>query len=326
MRWITGAVALATLLVPAAAFADTIRVVPGEGNPIQEAFDAAQDGDVILITKGAYPAGASLSGRADITVRGVGKPVIEDTTGEAHGLSFGNVAGLTIQGLVLRNTGYDGLYFDSCSDVAISKCAFEEIGQAAIEDRHSVGFAVARCSVDGAGAGFVLSANQPDPGTSGIVVKRNRFLDTLGTAIDFKGEGAVVMGNRILSIGLGGIVAQSGASTTGALIEGNRVESVQYGISVAGSGHVVARNRVAGCQSDGLTVVSPGGCTVESNVITDCAGYGMRIDSMGNVVRRNRISGSGLKDLGSSVLEENNTYEKNRYETSQFGISEGPPI
>lgn len=323
---IGAAVAVASLLLPAAAFADTIVVVPGAGNPIQAAFDQAQDGDTIVLTKGSYPGDATLQGKADINVRGSGKPVIDGTLGGDHGLTFDTIAGLGVTGIAFRNFTDDGIRVTDCADVVISKCSFEDIGDIAIEEYACAGFTVTKCRFLTVGAGIMSTETSQDTGTTGIVLTKNALEDVAGRAISVTGPDAIIEGNRILSAGSDGIVVYFGSNARGALVSRNRIDGPGRGISCYGADSVVSKNRVVNCGSTGIELIDTNGGTVEKNAVSGCGGYGFMVQSTGTLIRSNRISESGNKDLGSTFGEGSNTYEENRYETSEFNIFIGSPV
>src|SRR5687768_11774016 len=82
------------LLLPAPALAETFRVEPGEGNPIQAAVDAASDGDTILVGAGTYSNSVQVTGKNSLRIRGV-----EGTVLDSSGIYLDGCERVTIEGI-----------------------------------------------------------------------------------------------------------------------------------------------------------------------------------------------------------------------------------
>jgi len=105
---IAGIVALSMLAVmPAPALADTFNV-PGNYQTIQEAINAAADGDTVLVAPGTY--NESIVMKLGVTVKGSdADETIIDGSGKAYavlGASYSTISGFTITG------SYYGIYND----------------------------------------------------------------------------------------------------------------------------------------------------------------------------------------------------------------------
>ena len=123
--------------VPLLSFAGTINV-PGDHPTIQDAVDAAADGDVILLADGSYSGEGNrdvdLKGKS-ITIRsahGAEKCIIDcEQEGRAFLIQDGET--VTLDGLTIKNgfangpnseTGWGGAVYVSNANAAISNCVF----------------------------------------------------------------------------------------------------------------------------------------------------------------------------------------------------------
>ena len=314
----------AVLLTSGLAFAETIKVVPGEGTPLQDALDQAQDGDVIVVKKGTYNETLSMVGRSDITIIGKGKPVI-DATGLGGALYFEAVDGLTVSGLVIRNSSSDGIHTYECSNVVISKCTIEDCLDSGTEDYESDGIVIEKNRIARVAWGVKVSYND-STGSTGIRVSKNRMTEVTGVGIQFAGNGAVVEKNRI-EIDVGGnqgtgIIVDDSAPWTGAGIRSNRIaaagDGMQDGITLSGGNHELLKNTVLNPRGYGIEVDGDGGNEVEKNTVKGAGISGIWVDSTGNSFSKNKVSGSVDFDLESAVEEAVNTFVKNKFGTTFF--------
>lgn len=320
MRITTFAAAAAVLAFAHGALAATIDVRPGPGTPLQDAFDQAANGDTIVIAKGTYRETATLSDRSDITIVGRGRAIV-DGGGEDYVLTFENVDGLTVTGLTVRNAGNDCIATIDCAQVLISRCRLEDAGDSGLEDENSNGLTIERCSISRVDWGIAVSWND-EAGTQGIRIVKNRIRDVNDVGIEFSGDGAVIEKNVLTAIRGEGIKVDDSGPWTGATIVKNKISSHASGsgagIVLFGSDHTIVKNKLAKTRGHGIDVSGDGGNTLEKNTVLRAEDAGVYLDSTGNTLTKNRALKSGTADLQSTVLESENTFDKNRFPVEDF--------
>ena len=148
-------------------------------------------------------------------------------------------------------------------------------------------------------------------GHPGLVVERNTVV---GGAIQLSDAGHVVDRNRVTASGAAGILIVNGIST----VTRNTVrEAGGIGILVQGDGSFLDRNSVADSESHGI-VVHADGCVLDRNSAARAGDNGFLIDGTGNTLTRNRAGGSGGYGLADTSAEGVNSYERNRFGTTQL--------
>jgi hypothetical protein len=202
-------IALLGALAPSAA-ADTLKV-PVPFATIQEAVDAADEGDVIVVRKGTYEPFA-VSGLNMLTLKGQGRPTIVvdgpiDDGGEGDGIQVVASNDILIKGFVVTGAGNTGIAVSSCNDVTIQACRVEQFeGSSAFSSASSnrVLFSKVRAT-DVGGKGVNLSSS------TDVTVDRSRITGTEDDGIHCASSGGVlVSGTRITDAGDDGLHASSG--------------------------------------------------------------------------------------------------------------------
>jgi hypothetical protein len=206
-------------LLASVAGADVINV-PGDQPTIQDAIDAAVDGDEILIAPGTYNQGfiMTLSDKA-ITLRGSGGAavtILEGPLPTIEIIQLVNVeADTIIDGLTFTNAGFfpnDGVVELAVAGPTIQNCIFSDNTASAIGGNAVAGLTISNCQFN------------------------NNDAQQFGGAIDVSGAGATVTGctftNNSTTSG-GGAVAVAGGPWmfSGCTFEGNTttVDNDTYG-------------------------------------------------------------------------------------------------
>ncbi len=313
----------ALLLFSGLAVAETITVRPRAGTPLLDAFEAAQDGDVIVITRGVYRERVTMSNRSNITITAKGRVIIDgdDRDDGEDVMSFVNVDGLSISKLVVRNSSDDGIETIGCANVLITKCSFADCGDSGIEDTQSQGIVIEKNKFTRVSWGCAISYRDV-VGSTGIRIARNKMTRVSSVGIEVSGDDAVIERNSIKRLTGLGIAIDPARASQRATIERNSISSVRSGsddgIRLNGAGHTVLKNKIKSTSDHGIDVSGDGGNTLEGNKITRAGRSGSYLASSGNDLVKNKAAGSRDFDLESVVLESANTFDGNSFRKTDF--------
>ncbi len=129
--------------------------VPGDIHTIQQAIDAASDGDTINIAPGTFVEALTISGKA-LVLTGAGSESTFIDGGNEHAIKIDNSPGVLIENLTVQN-GNDGIYVTNnanvrinqvtaknCSDkgIQIEESSYAEITDSTIDDNDNDGIGV----------------------------------------------------------------------------------------------------------------------------------------------------------------------------------------
>lgn len=268
-----------TALLANAAHSATIRV-PQDYPMIQQAITASSTGDVIVVKKGTYTP-FSLSSRLNVTVKGLGKVVI-NAVGNTYGIQMAGAINCKVENLRVKNSSQEGAYL-----------------------YYSTGAVLKNCQIDAAPRYGIHVVN-----SFGARLVNNKVTDAGSDGIRIESDGVLVDGNKIIRANSTGIRVIGDLNT----LEANRI---QGGISAAGiwvdggSMNAMLSNRIVR-GSIGMRIVSGSGHQVVGNRITRPVGYGLIVDAQSTSVRNNRITKPGSIGLLISGGSETGFYGNNR--------------
>ena len=334
-----------------AAFAADRRVGAGQTYAkIQEAVDAAQPGDRIVVARGTYAENVSV--RKDKLQFVAAKGVVWDgTVGAASGVCLDvRASAVLVQGFAFRGGMHHVM--SAGPDMRIVKCTSSGAeGQGfTIWGTHGT---VESCTVTGAGSlGIYVEGDDATVRAnrvSGVLgfgvyawgaratVDRNVVRNTDGTqivmlsdaakatrndcsvsstlGIQVTGLDAVVQSNRVSYAGTVGILMES----SGGSLIGNTVSHTKYsGVRARGDRIVVSRNRVE-MTGDLLAAIlvtsltSEGGGVVEGNQASDAQSYGFMAETKGVTLRDNTALRCGTgNESGFLVYGNSNSLSGNK--------------
>jgi hypothetical protein len=339
-------IAVAAILVGSFGAAGAATVCVDPGNPgacastIQAGIDAAVAGDTVVLNKGTYYENVQVpAGKDGLTIQAQGKNpkgfVLDAGLPNAGAALSIASAGVTVQGLTLRNGSSAGIVFEPGADGgAVSKVTIQAFSQGclvATGDSYSItestftfcgshdgweGYAGVYLGGDDASVtDSTFSHHQSSAliieGTNGIA-SRNTFSLVDYRAIAFPAEGntATANDNRVTDSDTG--ISSNGAQLTALRNRGERlndeiVRLSNYGSPCSGA-TLIADNYIDGATNDsGITVicdedVDPGtSIIVEDNVVKNAERAGMEVRADGAVVRNNKVLDSGFNIDGGDA-------------------------
>ncbi len=290
-------VVLAFVFAPLAS-ATTLKVPSGSFPTIQSAANAANPNDVIVIAKGVYPEVVTFTGKQQITIRAK-KGAIIDNEHTGAGLEMNGCATMTVRGLTVRDGFVNGMFFDGCADLLITKCTVQNAGGDAF-------------AIDGGGNirlidnRVVTSFTGIHADANGLVIRGNRILDSVTSAMSLAGNGIIVDRNTVTHVvSSHGITVGTGTpgSAANVLIRGNRISDVSEGL--AGSGIslsgvaqcTVSGNRISNVSGHGINALAGTSIVLESNRITKPGIDGMKIDSEKTTMLSNAVKKAGRNGI-----------------------------
>ncbi|QXC63009.1 right-handed parallel beta-helix repeat-containing protein [Aquihabitans sp. G128] len=315
--------------VAAEASGGTVRV-PADYPTIQKAVDAAQPGDLVLISPGTYREAVDVpETKPYLTIRGLDreKVVLDGGLKLANGFKIVKAKGVAIENLTAQNytkngffwtgvEGYRGSYLTAVRNGDYGVYAFEST-------KGQFDHSYASGSPD---AGFYIGGCQPCDALITDVTSEWNGLGYSGT----NAGGNLVIANSTWRYNRAGIVPNSGSyepnapqddnTIVGNLVYGNnngKTPAIDISITAMGNGILVAggindtieRNRVYDHTLGGIVVIT----YPENDEYT--------WEATGNVVRGNVVSGSGLGDLAffhdfDNAEGGDNCFEGNTFATS----------
>ena len=335
---------------------DGVRTVPGEYPTIQEAVDAAVEGDLVLISPGVYAEAVDVL-TPNLTIRGLDRDgvVLDGGLELDNGIRVLGAGGVAVENLTTQNytnngifwiqsTGYRASYVTTYRTGDYGIYAFDSV-QGQIDNSHTVG------SRD---AGVYIGQCYPCDAVVTDVVSSHNGLGYSGT----NAGGNLLIVNSDWHNNRIGIVPNSGSyelcypqrETT---IVGNRVwdnnqadtSTIDFGVLAQRNGiliaggidNIVERNRVDGHLRSGIGLIlfpedAPNDdlpteeewaltCDESRELPVTVPGASIQWESYGNVVRDNVVTGSGEADLvvasvGTDLSTLGNCFAGNRFETS----------
>lgn len=280
------------------------RDVPGTYPDIQAAVDAAEPGDLVLVSPGVYREEVKIT-TPSLTVRGTDRNqvIIDGEFQRPNGISI-TADGVAVENLTVRNAALNGLFWTNLTGYRASYVTAENnkvYGIYAFDATDGLfEHSFATGSYD---AGFYIGQCDPCNAVITDVVAENNGLGYSGT----NASGNVHIVNSVWRHNVSGIVPNSldsellppvervhiagnlvhDNSSLTAPVEGTEWTSFGNGIIVAGGNeHLVERNLIVNHPNHGI-LVTP---NLDRNFWT----------SSGNEIRDNHIEGSGRADVALS--------------------------
>ncbi|HEX5008749.1 MAG TPA: right-handed parallel beta-helix repeat-containing protein [Planctomycetota bacterium] len=327
----TGLAACVLLLLASRASADTLQV-PQDFATIQEAVDAANDGDTILVHAGTYAEAVAITNKTNLLVKAAGK-VIVDPPDLADGITLTGCDTCTVEKLRVIDA-VNGLLLVDCFTCTVSKCRVDAVSGlgVALEDCNNC--FVEKCTITGAGTdGIGVGAN----GTTACAlthISKNKIIEPGDDGVDLNGTNGIIEKNTVIDAGGNGYRSESvppattntwvkcksfGAQNHGFEINGasnsiffcTEKDSGVNGFACAGSG-TYQLLKVKSTHATGTGIVVEAG--LDGTSVTSCkvkqpGADGISMQANGALVSRNKVTAAG--NDGFAVGGNDGFYEKN---------------
>ena len=307
---------------PVTEWTGTTRHVPDDYPTIQNAVDAADPGDLVLVADGVYREQVDVT-TPYITIRGVDRQdvVIDGEFTRFHGINVAAADGVAVENLTVRNATVNGLFFTTLTGYRASHVTATNNGVYGIYSFDARDGVFEHSYASGSpDAGFYIGQCDPCDAIIDDVVAEWNGLGYSGT----NASGPLHIVNSTWRHNVGGIVPNTldtellppfeEVTVVGNLVHDNHNPdapalsgawgSFGAGITLAGGNDsLVARNRVVNHERTGIFVTP-----------NMSKRFWM---SGGNVVRDNVVSGSGIADLTfSGIATAGNCFEGNEVRTT----------
>lgn len=299
---------------------DTIRV-PDDHETVQDAVDAANEGDLVLVGEGTYAEAVDVT-TPEITLRGLDRnAVVIDGEFERNNGVDVEADGVAIENLTVRHFQRNAVYWDGVDGFRGSFLTAYNNGYYGIYATHSRNGRFEYSYASGhPDAGFYLGRNKPFEAVISNVVAEYNALGYSGTST---GEGLRIQ-DSIWRHNMAGIVPntlwESDPPQRASRIVGNVVYN-------NGNEDAPAEQHTYPMFGTGILLWSGNDNLVEDNVVRHHPNFGIAVhpnvdEPSGNVIRENLIHESERADLGLGAP----AGDDNRFEANQFATSLPPDI
>lgn len=194
--------AVALLCAGLALWAGPVRLSAGGPLSLQDALDAAKDGDTIILTAGTYstPAAITISSRSGLTLRGEGNVRLLCTDLYQNVMTLADSHDIRIEGIVVRHSQPAGTYAcegsvisaQSVTGLVISRCELAGSGSIAVDLSGCEDIEVSDCFIhDNTFAAFQLTD------VASITIAGNRVQRNAATMYSAGVSGLTMVGNTV---------------------------------------------------------------------------------------------------------------------------------
>ncbi|HEX5010390.1 MAG TPA: right-handed parallel beta-helix repeat-containing protein [Planctomycetota bacterium] len=271
-------------VLAAGARADVLHV-PAEFPTVQEAVDAAQPGDQIVLAAGSYHDPVEVQDAQDVTIRGQGQVILAGGSVAEAGLQLLNCTDVSVEHLRVEDALGTGIFVGQSTGVALRHVTCRAAVGEAVQVELADGMLLDHVLVEGPGSGGILLSECSDSVVSHCKVK----------GVDFEGIGlsdtihCVVDHCRVTGANPGIALGLTGSSVGCQARKCVVLDAPEMGIRAVGEDCLLLDNRVQHAVDQGLVVDFPSvGGLVQGNKAIAC-GRGIEINGTGLLLRDNRI-------------------------------------
>lgn len=282
------AVVLAASITLPTVLGDVTIRVPKDQPSIQQAVDAAGDGDTVLISKGTYNEAVVIDNKMNLTIKGKGKVVI-DGNGVLRPITVTDSSGITIEKIRTEDTVDHGMLIKDSDNVTIKGCRCTG-GRNGVRLESNDRVHVEKVKVEvvsSDGIDMDDSGNTLPPNTNCTIVKCkiDRAMDE---SIELNGTGHMVVNNKATNSGEDGIFVDDTSSNI--TIQKNKIiVTGRQGISLQGTDIDVLDNTIKNPMEDGVFVEEDGN-NIDGNKIKNPGEDGVDLHSNDNTVSNNKVT------------------------------------
>jgi len=321
---------LLTVLVAADPAAAKTRIVPRDYDTIQEAVDASNDGDKVIVRKGTYAENVVIEDLTDFKIETENKPVI-DPNGVGTAITVIHCRDIKVRNFRIENTGEDGIRVIESVDVQLKNIRVRDCAGTAIKIRGGRTFDIYKARIDGCGEdGIYLGTSEGGEPSRRANVQRCRIENVEGYGVNIDGQiYHSVRKNRIYDCGWGIFFSVNSESSRA---DRNRVEDCTTGaISVNGTRNFLRRNNIKRTGGDAILVlgeqcwiefnkvketgrsgflIAGRDCTLRNNKSKDCGGDGLIVVGPDNLLRKTKVHDA--QGRGVVADSTNSTFRRNK--------------
>lgn len=290
-------------LLAAGAAAQNVHKVPQDHPTIQEAVDAASNGDEIQISAGTYHESVLVTGFTSLNFTGKGKVVIAPDA--SPGLTLDNSSGVFIQGLSVQGGSVGFNLMDSHTNV-LFKCNVDSPTGDGIHVEGGFGNNIEKCTVRKAGNNAISLAAGSLNFTNGNLVVVCKFIEPVGDGVSVNGSGNLVDGCTATKPGGHGFSIDDTTAGTGNHIQNDKVvKSGGDGLVSSGDANRFKNMKVIGAGGNGADVSGGTDSRFETCKFVKPAGDGFFCFATAAQLTDSKISkpgGDGVRQQGDDAV------------------------
>ena len=303
-------------------FSGDVRYVPSVYETIQDAVDASNPGDLVLIDRGIYYEEVVVR-TPSITIRGIDRNevIIDGEFEKANGIIVAGVDGVAVENITARNALLNGFYWATSEGYRASYVTAYNNGDYGIYAFDSVDGIIEHSYASGSpDAGFYIGQCYPCDAVINNVISENNGLGYSGT----NSGGDLYIVSSVFRNNMGGIAPNTLDSELlpperESFIIGNHIENNNNTKAPAWPNQYITLG-------NGIIIAGGNNNVIKNNVINDHNLFGVVVTASfddnywpahGNLVQDNIIINSNKADMAlSGVSNLANCFKGNSFQTS----------
>ncbi|MDP4152895.1 MAG: right-handed parallel beta-helix repeat-containing protein [Bacillota bacterium] len=297
---------------------------------IQEAIDAANPGDKIIVENGVYRESLNIN-KNDLKLVGGEDTVLYGDFALQYAFYINNANKIEIQNFKIKNYALWAFYIENSSNVLVYRCSISDVSYVGAEFYNSKNIKFIKNRMSGflnygvysyGSCGGSINYNTIEScGQYGIYITgdmtefsiiRNNVSRNNNGGIICMGEKNMIFYNKVFKNTGSAISAYSNSSVKGNILSDNTGD----GVISSGKNSVIAENLILNNAQNGIyiSIYGMAGTKITSNRI-QCSGVnGIYIGTGSNIIEGNTVIDSGRYDI--LRLHPNNEFKNNIFNTS----------